>query len=201
VSQARKRQTRGRRPASTGSNGLIHFAAGLLIGLMVAVLVYLHDNGRIGGGMRTLIDGARRAAQSPPVKPAAEPPLKAAQGKPAAPKFDFYTVLPEIESVLPETAVDEAARRDSATAGVPARRYVLQAASYANFTDADRLKAELALKGIEAYIEKVTIGERGDYYRVRLGPYARLEELDRVNRKLTAAGVRAIRIQVHAAGD
>lgn len=199
MSQARKRRDRGRRPASLGSGGLVHFAAGLLIGLMVAVLVYLHGNGRIGGGMRTLIDGARRAAQSP-AKPAAEASPKPAQGKTAAPKFDFYTVLPEIESVLPETAVDEAARRDSAAASVPARRYVLQAASYANFTDADRLKAELALKGIEAYIEKVTIGERGDYYRVRLGPYARLEELDRVNRKLTAAGVRAIRIQVHAPG-
>jgi len=47
----------------------------------------------------------------------------------------------------------------------------------------------------------VTIGDRGDYYRVRLGPYAKLEDLDRVNRKLAAAGVRAIRIQVHSPGE
>lgn len=167
---------------------------------MVAVLVYLHDNGRIGGGMRMLIDSAKRAAESP-AKPAPAAAAKTAAGKPAAPKFDFYTVLPEIESVLPETAAEEATRRDAGPASAPARRYVLQAASYANFTDADRLRAELALKGIESYIEKVTIGERGDYYRVRMGPYARLEELDRVNRKLSAAGISGIRLQVHSVGN
>jgi len=153
VSQARRRRDRGRRTPTHGSGGVIQFLAGLAIGLMVAALVYLHDNGSIGGGMRTLFASAKRTAETPAARPA-EPAGKPAKAKlPAAPpKFDFYTVLPEIESVLPETAVDEASRRDKDGPGAPARRYVLQAASYANFTDADRLKAELALKGIEAYI-------------------------------------------------
>jgi hypothetical protein len=38
--------------------------------------------------------------------------------------------------------------------------------------DAERMKASLALKGIRAHIEKVSVNDK-TYYRVRSGPYNR----------------------------
>jgi cell division protein FtsN len=51
--------------------------------------------------------------------------------------------------------------------------YLLQLGSFRSTSDADRLKASLALLGITARVEKVTIDDKGTYYRVRSGPYSR----------------------------
>jgi len=75
-------------------------------------------------------------------------------------------------------------------------RYALQAASLANFNDADQLKAKLALAGLEARIEKVTIEGRGDFYRVRLGPYAKLEDLEAATKQLDQLGIKALRLKL-----
>ena len=53
-----------------------------------------------------------------------------------------------------------------------------QAASFATFNEADQLKAKLALSGLSAQIQKVTIEGQGERYRVRLGPFGKIEELD-----------------------
>ncbi|HKQ30624.1 MAG TPA: hypothetical protein VJS66_04990, partial [Burkholderiales bacterium] len=60
-------------------------------------------------------------------------------------KFDFYTILPETEAVLPERGKKEppkTAKTEKPEEGVT---YVLQAASFNNYNDADQLKAKLAL--------------------------------------------------------
>jgi len=71
--------------------------------------------------------------------------------------------------VLPEPkGGKKTAKAESIEAGV---NYILQAAAYTNSDDADRLKARLVLNGMEPRIEKITVGDKGTYYRVRLGPY------------------------------
>ena len=52
-------------------------------------------------------------------------------------------------------------------------RFILQAASFPDIADASRLRAELALRGLGSYIEKVSISGRGAFYRVRIGPLRR----------------------------
>ena len=74
--------------------------------------------------------------------------------------------------------------------------YVLQAAAYANLEDADRLKARLTLNGLEARIEKIAIEGKGTHYRVRLGPYSKIEDLDAANNRLEQLGIKAIRLKV-----
>jgi cell division protein FtsN len=124
-----------------------------------------------------------------------------APARPVKPKFDFYTVLPEIETVLPERSARPERRPPPSATTKPETdvRYMLQAASFAQHQDADRLRAKLALNGLEANIEKVTIEGKGDFYRVRLGPYARLEDLDAANQRLAAQGIQALRLKVKAA--
>lgn len=113
------------------------------------------------------------------------------------PKYDFYSVLPEMEVVVPEEEI-----RSSATevAALPAaatdnpQRYVLQAGSFRNRADADALKAKLALSGLRAQITPVSVNG-ADWFRVRVGPFADLRTLDSTRQTLQADGISAIALR------
>jgi cell division protein FtsN len=51
------------------------------------------------------------------------------------------------------------------------------------------LKAKLALLGQEASVEPTNVPEKGVWYRVRLGPYSRVEEINRVRSQLAQNGI------------
>ena len=67
--------------------------------------------------------------------------------------------------------------------------YVLQAGSFNNFQDADQLKAKLAMNGLVAQIQKIIIEGKGEYYRVRLGPFENLEALEAAEQQLKRLGI------------
>jgi cell division protein FtsN len=121
--------------------------------------------------------------------------------KTAKPKYDFYTILPETEKVLPDRSAKGATEKPLLDKPEPGASYVLQAGSFGNFHDADQLKAKLALNGLVAQIQKISIEGKGDYYRVRLGPYDKLEKLDAADQQLRAMGVKKpLRIEVKKSG-
>jgi cell division protein FtsN len=60
----------------------------------------------------------------------------------------------------------------------------LQAAAYAKPEDADNLKAQLALAGLEAQIQTYTRTDNSVWHRVRLGPFANMDELDKARSAL-----------------
>lgn len=100
--------------------------------------------------------------------------------------FDFFTVLPEMEVVIPEQEIDQRVRQreDVASKGGP---YQLQVASFRNAADAERTKAELAFLGIVAHVIPVTIND-ARWHRVRVGPVESAREADGVRRQLQSAG-------------
>lgn len=114
------------------------------------------------------------------------------QSKPQAPKptFEFYTILPEMEVVIPDEEL--VAPEPSPASGSPApvetpptafqqgTAFILQMGSFRKFADADRMKAKLALIGIEAEIQKVSINNRDTFHRVRSGPYHSQRQLNAV---------------------
>lgn len=110
-------------------------------------------------------------------KPVATKPAPAASAEPdPAPSFDFYKVLPsDRPSELPP------ATRPSA----PAPRYFLQAGAFRNAADADNLKAQLALLGVEAMIQTTEVADKGVFHRVRVGPYIAMDEVNRTRSLLT----------------
>ena len=77
----------------------------------------------------------------------------------------------------------------------PAERFWLQAGSFASEGDAENLKAQLALSGWEATLQQATLPDRSVRYRVRLGPYDSVDEMNRVRADLAKRGfeVAAIR--------
>jgi cell division protein FtsN len=104
------------------------------------------------------------------------------------PRFDFYQILPGKEETVTERQVREAAKQ-AAKPGAPKESYFLQAGSFPNPADADNLKARLALMGMEANVEPANVAGKGVWYRVRLGPYTRVDEINRIRQQLTQNGV------------
>ena len=103
-------------------------------------------------------------------------------------------MLPKFEVVIPEEDLE--ARPDRAPAAVAAPGpYVLQAGSFSTHPDADRMKAQLALLGIVARIQKVSVDDK-TYYRVRIGPIRDLGELNDIRQRLRAARIEVLLIRV-----
>jgi cell division protein FtsN len=187
----RATRRRKRSPASPWF-GLL---AGLLIGLFIAFLVYIK---------MLAPPGATQQASRPVEVPESAPPPTAAElGKPAQaslppppkPRFDFYTILPEMEIVVPEQEITGKPEQGIRQVELPGT-YFLQVGSFSSANQADRFKAELALLGLQTSIQKVTINNQDTYHRVRVGPYRDLDELNKVRRLLKKQGVEGALIRV-----
>ena len=108
--------------------------------------------------------------------------------EPSKPRYDFFTVLPEMEVVVPEQELsrnaDKAQPATQTTAGTVQDRYILQAGSFRNSTDAEQMKAQLALLGSMATVQVVTVnGET--WHRVRIGPFQGARQADEMRRMLS----------------
>jgi len=108
--------------------------------------------------------------------------------KPKKPRYDFFTVLPEMEVVVPEQELSRKADKvepanDTATAKSE-DRYILQAGSFRNSTDAEQMKAQLAMLGSIATVQKVTVNGK-TWHRVRIGPFEGARKADEMRRMLS----------------
>mgnify|MGYP000072375993 CR=1 FL=1 len=116
------------------------------------------------------------------------------------PRFDFYKILPGNSEAIPDPKpaegksgepkqADGTKGKDGTEAALKEPVY-LQTGSFQNASDADNQKAKLAFMGIEAVVQQVMIQDK-TFYRVRTGPYYRLEELNKVRAELAKAGIDA----------
>ena len=185
------RDYKTRRPKSGGFSGWIGLGIGLGLGLAAAGLVYLRDH-RPEGDAPHAVKAVRKHPRG--AEPA-EPDAGDAGGVDAPKKpYDFYNMLPKFEVIVPER--DRDVKPDIHP--VPETRrgtYELQAGSYKNFADADRVRAQLALQGIESKVQKVSV-DTDTWHRIRIGPISNLEELNRLRQKLRKADVDALVIRV-----
>jgi cell division protein FtsN len=158
---------------------------GFALGLSVALVVYLSSK---GGATVPAAPAARVAPESaaPATRPEPEP-------RPEA-RFDFYEVLPQFEVVIPEVESAPRSEQLARTVEEPGR-YVLQVGSFRTVGDADRRQASLALLGIEARIQRVTIDD-DVFHRVRIGPIDELAEVNRIRRQLRDAQIDSLLMKV-----
>lgn len=99
------------------------------------------------------------------------------------PEFTFYTILPAGEVVVPEHEIKARIREELVGRG-NATQYTLQAGAFRNMKDADHLKAELAMLGIASKIEIGLVNNKPTWHRVRLGPYTKLDEVEKIKAQL-----------------
>jgi cell division protein FtsN len=181
------KQKRGKKPGFSGWAGLV---SGLAVGLVIAGVVYIKDHrpdaplARSGKVDKKKFHGSE-LPDSETADTGPEEPAKS---------YDFYDQLPKFEVVVPEK--DKEVRPD--TKSVPETRrgtYVLQAGSYKNFADADRVRAQLALQGVESKVQKVSV-DNDTWHRIRIGPISKLDELNRLRQILRKADVDVLVIRV-----
>ncbi len=179
---ASRRQEANRRPIP----GWLWMLAGLALGLFSALLLQLLPHRT---DVREVVP-----ATTPPESVVTPPPKEA----PPQPVFDFYTRLAENEVKV----IESGQRKEPAAAPVtrPAQpalqppvatpdRYLLQAGSFRRTEDADRLRAELLLLGLDARIKKVRVENGNEWHRVQVGPFASSSELQQARTTLTRQGI------------
>jgi len=134
-------------------------------------------------------EAASANAKSPAASPAEN------NGKP---RFEFYKVLTDKQDATVGTTTKSAEKLglDVAKPTVSFEPHVLQAGSFSKADDAEKLKARLALLGVQANVQEANIPDKGIWYRVRLGPYKDPEELNRTRSFLKQNGVESTPIRV-----
>lgn len=165
----------------------IWFLGGLFCGLGLSALVLMKQWApQLRGG------------EAQVAKPAA--PADAPATNPDKPKYDFYSVLPEMEVVVPDAEVKSAATTPAtadaqATTTNTTQRFMLQAGSFRTSADADALKARLTMMNVGPIsVQNVSING-AQYFRVRVGPFADLRGVDAAKRSLEANGINAIALR------
>lgn len=199
-------QRNGRQAVRNGGSGIpgwALFLAGVVVGLIIFALASRH------------LPSLRRNDQ-----PQANPNAVAEKGSApgiasstasagAAGQFDFYKVLPEKEVVIPNAELSAMAKAEqqkaaaannvsaasaaSTTAPTATSQgsYVLQVGAFPNASDADALKAKLALGGFTAHTQAISIDGK-TWNRVRVGPFATATALQAMQKKLQSAGFNAM---------
>src|SRR3954469_16195734 len=167
--------------------------SGLLLGVCIGFLVGVATAGGIAAYFMKspvpFLDRPRAPERAPAANLKDAPKATTGDGKP---RFDFYRILPgQEEPVTGEELKREAAREKAGKAAENASVYFLQAGAFQSPSDADNLKARLAFMGLEATVEPTSLPDKGVWYRVRLGPYAKVEDINKARTLLAQNGVDA----------
>jgi cell division protein FtsN len=112
-------------------------------------------------------------------------------------KFDFYTLLPEREVIVPNEreaikAVDkQKPQAGQAAAPESVEQLLLQVGSFRSAQEAERRRAQITALNLDAKIESVRAN--GDtWYRVQAGPFTSRDQLTKARDQLSVAGIESL---------
>ena len=201
-------QSHSRRKQKKSLPGYVWLLSGLAIGLFVAFIVYLDKQPENEQNFGTAVqqeleklkqqagDNQKKTAEPKQKKTTAEKPEKKEQ------KFNFYTLLPELEVLIPESETRPPEVKETKTGSThssktsgKSKRYVLQVGSFQNLDDAEKLKANLAFMGIAANIQNVRVNNQA-WHRVRTGPYQNKQQLYQNQKLLKKNNINAISMEL-----
>jgi len=177
---------------------LLGISVGVLIGLLVALGIAFYLNKAPMPFLTAKPTKADKdlATGKPPAiagMPQGAAPIPGAAEKP---KFTFYNILPGQEEPVTEKELRERAKAPKSQQEASKDVYFIQAGSFQNPADADNQKARLAILGYESSVEPANLPDKGTWYRVRLGPYTKVEEINRVRQALAQNGIDASLVKI-----
>jgi cell division protein FtsN len=108
---------------------------------------------------------------------------QAESGSENKPTIDFYSVLPKREVEIPISDEDRDAIENPSINKEAVDQSILQVGSFQSTDEADSLKAQLALLGLEARIKSAVVNDE-TWHRVQLGPFASETSLSRAKNLL-----------------
>ncbi len=189
-------KSRATRKQKKALPGYVWLLSGLAIGLFVAFIVYLdkqpENTNDFGSAVQQELEKLKKQAKKD-VTTKTKTTTKKEQ------KFNFYTILPELEVLIPESEtrppVSTSETINKTTTNTTKKQYVLQVGSFQNLDDAEKLKANLAFLGLEANIQHVTVNRQA-WHRVRTGPYLEKQQLYKNQKLLKHNDIPAISMEL-----
>ena len=177
------------------------FLTGMFVGLVLGLAVSLAIAFYLNKTPIPFVSSAKQKAEKDVAGKA--PPIaglpQTALAVPEKPKFDFYKILPGQEETVSEKELRARAAAAAASKGQqdPSKDvYFIQAGSFQNPADADNQKARLAILGFESSVEPANLPDKGTWYRVRMGPYSKVEDINRIRQALAQNGIDASLVKV-----
>ncbi|GMQ77088.1 MAG: hypothetical protein BMS9Abin01_2399 [Gammaproteobacteria bacterium] len=179
---------------SKPARGWLWFVAGLLVGVAGTLLAEFQQY----FSAESVVQAVRDVASTDRPEASAEGDQQKPEKKTKRPRFEFYTMLPEAEVVVLERELTGAPATASQQAEDGNVTYVLQAGSFRELAQADRLKAELTLIGMPAQIQTVSIEGGTKWHRVRVGPFTNLQALNKARAELQSNGLKVMVLKVRS---
>lgn len=179
-------------PRRSGSQLLTGILIGMVIGVgMAAGLAwYLMKSPSpfVQTEQSVTVQPPATAKTGTPKTEATAPSVTTDDGKP---RFEFYKVLTDKPDAAAKPASKPAAKIPEPAKPAAGDAQYLQAGAFTGAEDAEKLKVRLALMGIEANIQTVTIPDKGVWHRVRIGPYKSADEMNRARALMKQNGIEA----------
>lgn len=175
---------KGAQSAGRGTT-LLAFMAGLVLGLAIAVVVAIVVTQAPVPFLNKTARSSEKTLELKPGEELPDPNKPLGQSGAPAPGTSPVTTAP---GAAPVAAPPPAAA--NAGDGSEKMSFMLQAGSYASQDAAEGVKAKLALIGFEAHVVPAEVAGK-TVYRVRVGPFAALEEMNQARARLAESGVEA----------
>ncbi len=182
-----------RKPSGSAGGTLIGIFIGLVFGALIAAGAAWYFTRSNPFQPAPAVPRVQAPVQGPadlPGKPGDQPVVKQ--------DFEFYRILPQGENVpQPTPGAQPPAKAGAPVAPVveavpqPVERLYLQVGAFENPSEADNLKARLALSGIQASAQRTQLADGRVVHRVRIGPFARPEDMNPMRARLAEAGFTA----------
>jgi cell division protein FtsN len=150
-----------------GTVPVLWMAAGLLIGLFAASLIYLKSDHRQSLKKQMKVKAATVLTHA----------KRASEEKNTGPKFDFYRILPKEKVWVPKANAEAIAAPEEPSAPIA---YILQVASFKDRIAADNLKAQLISEGYPVHLKPSKPSRQSGWNKVWLGPYKTLSKVQDV---------------------
>ncbi|MFT6388657.1 MAG: cell division protein FtsN [Cellvibrionaceae bacterium] len=145
-STSKRSNSRRAKPKQQKAPAWAWLVIGLLLAAFITLLIYLANKPEKNSNDQ--------------VKPSVKK-----DSKPPQPRFDFYEILKERQVKVPD-------RLSEIQAATPQNiRFYLQAGSFRNRDDAERLRAELVLVNLPTTIESKASDKGAFWHRVIVGPF------------------------------
>ena len=173
---------------------LFSFASGLSIGLFIAFVVFLYgDELREHSILRDLPKRDTAVAEKPQSDEKAVTQTQVEELP--QPEFSFYEILPNKKVNISEWIAEMQETGKTGTDNTSL--YVFQVGSFKDFKSADQVKAQLALLGISATIQRTVINGQDTVHRVRVGPFRDPEQLKQTRKQLTNNNIEYIPLKLN----
>lgn len=185
--------------------GYIWMLAGLAIGLFTSFLIYLDKQPAEEVSFTDAVKQELKKARQQQKADVATPQESSAQNQAPEtqnkkPRFEFYTILSELEVFVPEPEDEQLNTQSSQNKPLTvtpssSKKYLLQAGSFKSQQDAEKLKASLALLGVQSSIQSVSIN-KDNWHRVRIGPFGNPTKLRETLNTLKQNNIHAMTMEL-----